>query len=124
MPPRSKVVPSRSVGECDLDEVVVQYRPGAHVGLALRRRGIRVRSVRGELAPPDGRRPNDTFTQLLADAGDGGELSSIVEHYHACAVRDAAWLRVPRMKHALRLRVLSQRLDVHERRVQEIVAGR
>src|SRR5688500_5937065 len=108
MPPRSKVVPSRSVGECDLDEVVVQYRPGAHVGLALRRRGIRVRSIGGELAPPDGRCPNDTFAQLLADACDGGELSSVVEHYYACPIRDASLLRVSRVQHALRLGILSQ----------------
>src|SRR5690348_18417918 len=94
----------------------------AHVRLALRRRGVGVGPIGRELRPPDRWCPHDAFAKLMADASDCGELSTVIEHDDARALRYTPAFRVGRMENALWLGVLSERRDVHERRVQEVMA--
>ena len=95
------------------------------VGLALRRRLIRVRPIGGELPPPDRRRPDDAFANRFFDPRNGGEGTAIILDHDARATGNRPALGVERMENAFRLPSgTPQRVDIYERGVEKLVSGR
>ena len=121
---RSSASPARD--RADLHQIVVEHRPVAHVGLALRRRLVRVARRPRRTCPTRSTAPTTTPSRIASST----RATAVNAPRSLCTTtrvpaRDAAPLGVVGMEQALRLaRAAPQRVDVHERRVQELVRRR
>src|SRR5256885_13185727 len=92
-----------SIRQADLDEIVVKDGSVPEIGLPLRRRLVRVCSVRGVLAPPNRRRPYDALPDRFLDSRHRRERASIVLYQHASAGGNRSLLGIPWVEHAFRV---------------------
>ena len=86
---------------------------------------IRIRTVTGQLRPPDRRRRNDARPDSVGDHRFRRECAAIVVNGNAITAGDVAGGRVVRVNLDRRLAGgAAQRRDVDERGVEKLVCGR